>query len=227
MADKTTGELPAVKVGSLPLVPDIYDDFLMPGEQQGEAAHITGAQIKGYAQAAVKAEVNEAHDAVLAAKAHADTAKGYMDQAEASAEDAAASAGLAQSEANRAEGARDDAQKAQRAIENLGVSAHSIAAGSEATVTKSVSVNGVSLYFGIPRGEQGAVGPRGAQGVQGPVGPAGPPGESGVTTPSSGWFTLAGDAEGNLWAYYNDTDTPPKFEVDESGNIYYITPDAA
>lgn len=220
MADKTTGELPAVPVSALPLAPDIYDVFLMPGEFQGDAVHITGAQIKGYAKAAVKAEVDEAQE-------HADNAKGFMDQAEASAGDAANSAGLAESDANRAEGARDDAQKAQRAIENLGVAANSIAAGSEAKVTKSVSNNGVTLYFEIPRGEQGAVGPRGAQGVEGPEGKQGPPGESGVTTPASGWFTLAGDDDGNLWAYYNDADTPPKFEVDEGGNIYYITPDAA
>lgn len=78
------------------------------------------------------------------------------------------------------------------------------------------------------RGEQGTVGPRGPrgpQGVQGPVGPEGPRGESGVTAPVSGWFTLSGDADGNLWAYYNDSDAPPVFETDEDGNIYYITPD--
>lgn len=220
MADRTTGELPAVPVSDLPLAQDIYDDFLMPGEFQGDAVHITGAQIKGYAKAAVKAEVNKAQE-------YAETAKGLGDQTAASAGDAANSAGLAESDANRAEGARDEAQKAQRAIENLGVSAHSIAAGSEAKVTKSVTNNGMTLYFEIPRGEQGAVGPRGAQGIEGPEGKQGPPGESGVVTPTSGWFTLAGDAEGNLWAYYNDIDTPPKFEVDEDGNIYYITPDAA
>ena len=78
-----------------------------------------------------------------------------------------------------------------------------------------------------PRGLTGETGPAGPPGIQGPTGPAGPPGESGVVTPSAGWFTLAGDADGNLWAYYNDTDTPPKFETDEDGNIYYITPDAA
>lgn len=227
MADKTTGELPAVKVGDLPLAPDIYDDFLMPGELQGDAVHITGAQFKGYAKAAVKDELKEADKFVKAAQEYADDAKGFMDQAETSAGDAANSAGLAESDANRAEGARTGAEAAQKAIENLGVSAHSIAAGSEAKVTKSVSESGVTLYFEIPRGEQGAVGPCGAQGIEGPEGKQGPPGESGVTTPASGWFTLAGDADGNLWAYYNDTDAPPKFEVDADGNIYYITPDAA
>lgn len=60
----------------------------------------------------------------------------------------------------------------------------------------------------------------------GPQGPQGPPGESGVVTPTNGFFTLAGDADGNLWAYYNDTDNPPSFEVDDDGNIYYNTPNS-
>lgn len=50
-------------------------------------------------------------------------------------------------------------------------------------------------------------------------------GDSGVVTPTNGFFTLAGDADGNLYAYYNDEDNPPSFEVDENNNIYYITPD--
>ena len=44
--------------------------------------------------------------------------------------------------------------------------------------------------------------------------------------PVSGLFSLAGDEDGNLWAYYADGDTPPEFEVDENGNIYYVTPAA-
>lgn len=60
----------------------------------------------------------------------------------------------------------------------------------------------------------------------GPQGPQGPPGESGVVTPTNGFFTLAGDTDGNLWAYYNDADNPPEFEVDETGDIYYITPES-
>lgn len=60
----------------------------------------------------------------------------------------------------------------------------------------------------------------------GPQGPQGPPGESGVVTPTNGFFTLAGDSDGNLWAYYNDADNPPSFEVDSNGNIYYNTPNS-
>ena len=105
--------------------------------------------------------------------------------------------------------------------------------GTQASVTNTGTVNDAVLNFSIPRGNkgdtgpQGAVGPAGAQGVAGPVGPQGPAGESGVVTPTTGWFTLAGDEDGNLWAYYNDTDATPQFEVDEKGNIFYITPDPA
>lgn len=50
-------------------------------------------------------------------------------------------------------------------------------------------------------------------------------GDSGVVVPISGLFTLSGDEDGNLYAYYADGSTPPQFEVDDTGNIYYITPD--
>lgn len=74
-----------------------------------------------------------------------------------------------------------------------------------------------------PQGEQGARGPQGLQGIQGPKGERG---DSGVVVPISGMFTLTGDEEGNLWAYYADEDNPPQFVTDDEGNIYYITPDA-
>ena len=73
-----------------------------------------------------------------------------------------------------------------------------------------------------PKGDTGATGPQGPQGDQGPKGEQG---ESGITVPISGMFTLAGDANGDLWAYYAEGSTPPAFEVDENNNIYYITPD--
>lgn len=63
------------------------------------------------------------------------------------------------------------------------------------------------------------------KGHPGDPGPQGPPGESGVVVPVSGMFTLAGDADGNLWAYYADGGDPPQFETDADGNIYYITPE--
>lgn len=63
-------------------------------------------------------------------------------------------------------------------------------------------------------------------GKDGSEGPQGPPGESGITILSSGMFTLSVDSEGNLWAYYSDDDFPPQFDYDqETGNLYYITPE--
>ena len=83
-----------------------------------------------------------------------------------------------------------------------------------------------------PKGDTGATGPQGPQGIQGVKGNPGPKGEkgdkgdSGITVPINGLYTLSGDSDGNLWCYYADGTTAPKFEVDSNGNIYYITPDA-
>lgn len=78
-----------------------------------------------------------------------------------------------------------------------------------------------------PKGDTGPQGPEGPQGPQGPEGPQGPQGESGLVANAAGLFTLSGDAEGNLWAYYADGDNPPAFYVDEEHNIYYEIPEVA
>ena len=86
-----------------------------------------------------------------------------------------------------------------------------------------------------PKGDKGATGangpqgPQGSQGIQGPKGDKGEKGDkgdSGIVVPISGLFTLSGDNDGNLWAYYADGSTAPKFEVSSNGDIYYITPDS-
>ena len=79
MADKTTGGLPAVKeaaIGGLPGIADLYDDTLLPVEQQGEARKMTGAQWKKYAKAAVSIYVEGAKESADAAaqSAFSDTA---------------------------------------------------------------------------------------------------------------------------------------------------------
>ena len=80
-------------------------------------------------------------------------------------------------------------------------------------------------------GATGATGPQGPQGEPGEKGEQGEKGErgdSGITVPASGLFTLSGDEEGNLWAYYADGDDPPQFEHDEeTGDIYYIISEEA
>lgn len=76
-------------------------------------------------------------------------------------------------------------------------------------------------------GATGATGPQGPQGIQGPqgeTGATGATGESGVTTPIASFFTLAVDADGNLYAYHADEDYPPDFYYDsDTGNLYIDT----
>lgn len=45
----------------------------------------------------------------------------------------------------------------------------------------------------------------------------GPPG---VCIDKSGFFSLEGDEDGNLWVVFADGDTPPSFDVEENGDIY-------
>ena len=82
MADKTIGDLAEAPIGELPPAPDIYDDTLIPVEQQGEARHISGRQWKQYAEAAVNADVQRAEDAADAAEGSADAAAKSADKAE-------------------------------------------------------------------------------------------------------------------------------------------------
>lgn len=77
-----------------------------------------------------------------------------------------------------------------------------------------------------PQGPPGPEGPTGPEGQIGPPGPQGPPGESGITVPVNGFITLSVDEKGDLYAHYPDDRTAPDFEIDDDGNIYYITPDA-
>lgn len=99
MADRTTGGLPAVQeaaIGDLPGIEDLYDDTLLPVEQQGEARHMTGAQWKGYAQAAAKVCADGAREAANAAAGSAANAAKSAQDAAGSASDAAGSALSAQ-----------------------------------------------------------------------------------------------------------------------------------
>lgn len=76
-----------------------------------------------------------------------------------------------------------------------------------------------------PKGDTGTPGAKGDKGDTGPTGERGLPGINGVTTTISGMFTLQGDGTGNLYAHYTETDTPPTFDVEPGGNIYYVTPE--
>ena len=77
------------------------------------------------------------------------------------------------------------AEKAAEAVQNMGVEAETLAAGSAASVEKTVDqeTGAVTLSFGIPRGDTGATGPQGPQGVQGPKGDTGATGATGPQGP--------------------------------------------
>lgn len=96
MADKTTGALSAVTeaaIGALPGIADLYDDTLLPVEQQGKARHMTGAQWKQYAQAGTKVYVEGAKAAAAAASESAEGAAASADDAAESARAAKAFSG--------------------------------------------------------------------------------------------------------------------------------------
>lgn len=52
------------------------------------------------------------------------------------------------------------------------------------------------------------------------LGIKGDKGDPGVSISKTGFFSLEGDAAGNLYAVFADDDTPLSFEVDADGNIY-------
>ena len=151
MADKTTGGLTAVEeaaIGSLPGIADLYDETLIPVEQQGEARHMTGAQWKRYAQAGVSKYVEDAQKAASDAQKAVAAVGTAVEESAASAEEAKT--------------ARKGAEAAREAIENMEVSADTLSTGQPASVTKTTE-NGVAhLTFGLPKGAKGAKGDAGA-----------------------------------------------------------------
>ena len=51
----------------------------------------------------------------------------------------------------------------------------------------------------------------------------GPMSGGGITVPVNGFFTMAVDEEGNLWAYSADYGTTPPFEYDsDTGDLYVV-----
>lgn len=125
MADKTTGELKTVKVQDLPAAPDIYDDFKMPGELQGEAVHVTGAQMKQYA---------------------AESVLPIATRAEKAAENAA-------SYAKNAEESKNAAKASVQRVEDMSVEAVTLSHDKAANVSKVSGKDALKLIFGIPGGK--------------------------------------------------------------------------
>ncbi len=228
MADRTTGGLKAVSetaIGDLPGILDLYDDTLIPVEQQGEARHMKGSQWKKYAQVGVEVYVSSARDAAAQATAAAGEAKGQA-QAASAAKDAA-------------QDARDEAREAVKAVEDMTVSADQLPPESDPVAEKTAVGKSFHIHFGIPAGKQGPAGPQGAQGAQGPEGaqgpqgaagpvgpqgpqcvqgPAGPPGINGVAVSAAGQYAFNVDEAGHLILSYTDDDAPD-FSIDSSGHL--------
>ena len=203
IADRTIRELPAA--------PAVYDDSLLVMEQQGEARSVEGRLLREYAVAAAKEQADIAKGHADDAKGHADGARDSVDAARACADRAAASAADAAEQAGRADMAR-------QAIEYLSVTARSLPPVEEAAVTKTQMDGFVELLFGIPRGEQGAVGPKGEQGIQGPPGPQGEPGPSGIAVAAEGQYAFNVE-DGHLWLSYT-ADEAPDFALEDDGHLY-------
>lgn len=84
-------------IGSLPAAASIEDDSFLVAEQQGEAKHITGKQLKDYVQSGIEEWVNDAKDAARLSQSYAinaykseTSAAGYSEDARFFAERAEA-----------------------------------------------------------------------------------------------------------------------------------------
>ena len=69
---------------------------------------------------------------------------------------------------------------------------------------------------------QGEVGVQGIQGIKGDKGDKGDTGANGISVPiESGRFVLSIEGD-NLVLYYNEGTTPPRYEIDEQGQLVEI-----
>lgn len=131
--------------------PDLPSEFEQIEERMQELAGQAQESADSAQQSASQAEqsAQEAKNAAEGVGANVKAAQDAADAAKASETNAKTS------ETNAAKSA-GDAQKAQQAIEDMTATAETLAPGSDATVTKTVSPEGVvNLEFGIPEGKPG------------------------------------------------------------------------
>lgn len=167
------------------------------------------------------------HDGIRRANEIAETAETEASGAVNEVKEAVAQVETAVEEANEATGRmnllhkevtgaeekRETAEAERQKNTNLAI----VAASNANAVADDLTNKRDSGYF---------TGPQGPKGDKGEKGDTGDRGDSGIVTPVNGLFTLAGDVDGNLYAYYADTQTPPQFEYDiTNGSIYYVTPE--
>lgn len=172
--------------------------------------------------------VSEKEPIITAAAETASASATNARQSEANAKESEEASKLSETNAKESEINASNAQTSTIAAKDTAVTASEEAKMLVKEATEKVESGAYVGPPGIqgPQGERGEKGEKGEKGDKGDKGEKGDTGASGITVPASGMFTLSGDTEGNLWAYYNDSDTAPTFETDTDGNIYYITPDA-
>ena len=100
-------------IGSLPAASSLDDASLLVVEQQGAAMHITGAQIKGYAQASVSEYVGQAQEAVEEAQQASQQALEAVGQIGTSVQEAQQAAQQAQNSAESVQGVVSEAEAAR------------------------------------------------------------------------------------------------------------------
>ena len=120
MADKT--------ISSLPAATTVDDSSLWVAENQGQAQKVTGAQIKGFAQAAVQQYVSQAQQA-------AQEAQEAVTQIGTAVDDTESNAQAAQAAQTSAESARDEAIEASQGVSEYVTQAQQ--AASQATQSAS------------------------------------------------------------------------------------------
>lgn len=103
----------AVNIGSLPNIATLADNAAFVAEQQGEAGHVTGRQLKEYARQGVDALVADAKAAAEQAAKAAETAE----KAAEGIKDVTADVEAAEAAARAAESARDAANQAAAAAD--------------------------------------------------------------------------------------------------------------
>lgn len=111
-----------------------------------------------------------------------------------------------------------DAVNARSAIQDMKVSAETLAPGSNANVRKTETGGALELHFGIP---QGAVGPQGEAGPQGPQGVQGPQGErgiNGVAVEATGFISFNVTEDGILQCIYSG-DEAPDLSINADGHL--------
>lgn len=194
---KVKADIKNGSIGAEKLQPNYLADITVQAEQANASA--TAA-----AKSAIAASASES-----AAAQSEENAQVSAEQADQSATSANISATAAKKSETAADGYAQTAQTTSKHAEDL---------------VEDVTQKLDSGHFNGPPGIQGPKGDKGEKGDQGEKGEKGDPGEkgeSGITAPVNGFFTLAVDTDGNLWAYSKESGTTPEFEYDsDTGNLY-------